>query len=223
MTVRKGFPLFKAFTSTGALAAGYKLYTYAAGTTTPKATYQDADKAAAHSNPVVLNALGEAEIFLDGSYKFTLTDTDDNIQTGWPVDDVTSLVDAADEIGFTPYGSVTSTKVQDAMEEMIDDISSNSDIQWEVIAADDDVLSGSGYLVDTLTGAAAITLTLPASPAEGNKVYFADAGGSFGLYNLIINRNGSNIVEAAENLTVNVSRAAFGLVYTNSTYGWVLV
>ena len=63
------------FTSTGAPLAGGKVYTYAAGTTTPKATYADADKVAANTNPVILDARGEAVIFWDGAYNVTITDS----------------------------------------------------------------------------------------------------------------------------------------------------
>lgn len=53
------------------LAAG-KLYTYAAGTTTPKATYTTAAGTTPNANPVVLDSAGRAVVFLDGSYKFRL-------------------------------------------------------------------------------------------------------------------------------------------------------
>lgn len=53
------------------LAAG-KLYTYAAGTTTPKATYTTAAGTIPNANPVVLDSAGRAVVFLDGSYKFRL-------------------------------------------------------------------------------------------------------------------------------------------------------
>lgn len=53
------------------LALG-KLYTYAAGTTTPKATYTAADGLTANPNPVVLDSAGRAVVFLDGPYKFRL-------------------------------------------------------------------------------------------------------------------------------------------------------
>jgi hypothetical protein len=53
------------------LASG-KLYTYAAGTTTPKATYTTAAATVANPNPIVLDSAGRAVAFLDGSYKFRL-------------------------------------------------------------------------------------------------------------------------------------------------------
>jgi hypothetical protein len=74
--------------------AGGKLYTYAAGTTTPKATYQDRDGDAAHTNPIVLDANGEcAQIWLDeGGYKFKLDDAND-VEL-WIEDDITTLDEA---------------------------------------------------------------------------------------------------------------------------------
>lgn len=58
--------------------AGGKIYTYAAGTSTPLSTYTDATGAVANTNPVVLDARGEASIFWDSvQYKVVVTDADD--------------------------------------------------------------------------------------------------------------------------------------------------
>ena len=71
-------PHFAYFTDNdGEPLAGGKLYTYAAGTNTPKATYTTAAGDIELSNPVVLDAYGRATIFLSGAYKFTLTDSAD--------------------------------------------------------------------------------------------------------------------------------------------------
>jgi microcystin-dependent protein len=62
----------------GAPLAGGKLYTYVAGTTTPQASYTDSSGATANSNPVILDARGEANVWLgESTYKFTLTDAND--------------------------------------------------------------------------------------------------------------------------------------------------
>jgi hypothetical protein len=61
------------FAANGAPLAGGKVYTYAAGTSTPLATYSDQAGATPNANPVVLNSRGEASIFWGtGPYKVTL-------------------------------------------------------------------------------------------------------------------------------------------------------
>ena len=59
--------------------SGGKLYTYAAGTTTPQATYTDAGGLTQNANPVVLDSSGRATVFLSGSYKFRLEDSLGNL------------------------------------------------------------------------------------------------------------------------------------------------
>lgn len=68
------------FTTPGVPAVGYKLMTWAAGTSTPQTTWADALKIAANPNPIILDGRGEAVIFWDGAYKIQLQDA-----TGAPV------------------------------------------------------------------------------------------------------------------------------------------
>jgi hypothetical protein len=67
----------------GAIAPGAKLYTYAAGTTTPLATYTDQTEAVANPNPIILDADGAAVVWLtDAAYKLVLkTSADVTIKT----------------------------------------------------------------------------------------------------------------------------------------------
>ena len=82
------YPLFRAFTDANLPAAGYKLYSYAAGTSTPLALLAS-DGVTPLANPVVLNSLGQADIRLQArAYKLTLTDPANVVQSGWPVDNV---------------------------------------------------------------------------------------------------------------------------------------
>lgn len=67
-------------TTTGNPLAGGKLYTYAAGTTDPLATYSDEGGSAENTNPVILDSRGEAQVWCTGAkYKFVLTDTHDSV------------------------------------------------------------------------------------------------------------------------------------------------
>lgn len=71
------------FDDNGVPLSGGKLYTYAAGTTTPKATYTDYTGAQAHTNPIILDAAGRppSEVWLTfgDAYKFILKDSNDTL------------------------------------------------------------------------------------------------------------------------------------------------
>lgn len=74
------------FDNSGNILSGGKIFTYAAGTTTPQATYTSSSGVTAHSNPIILDAAGRVpggEIWLtDGSqYKF-LIKTSTDVQIG---------------------------------------------------------------------------------------------------------------------------------------------
>jgi hypothetical protein len=92
----------------GGPLAGGKLYTYAAGTTTPKATFTTADGNVPNTNPVILDASGFANVWLgDGGYKFVLTDADDN--TIFTTDDIGGTSDAA--FGANVFAISTNTAI----------------------------------------------------------------------------------------------------------------
>ena len=62
------------FDDAGAALAGGKVYTYAAGTLTPKTTYTTEAGTVANANPIILDSAGRASIFLipGEAYKFIL-------------------------------------------------------------------------------------------------------------------------------------------------------
>ena len=79
--------------ATGAPLVGGLLYTYAAGTTTPQASYTDSTGATANTNPVVLDARGEANVWLaSATYKFKLASSD-NTEL-WTVDNISAPTSA---------------------------------------------------------------------------------------------------------------------------------
>lgn len=71
-------------TATGLPLVGGKVFTFAAGTNTPKTTWSDPLEAVPNTNPVILDSRGEAVIFWNGNYKIQLKDALDNII--WTVD-----------------------------------------------------------------------------------------------------------------------------------------
>jgi hypothetical protein len=81
-------------------------------------------------------------------------------------------------------------------------------------------VAGEGYFCDTTS--AAFTATLPASPSLGDECTFVDYAGTFDTNNLTVGRNSEKIEGTAADLTVSVERAAFTLVYSDSTQGWLL-
>jgi hypothetical protein len=86
-------PKQQIYGSDGKPLVGGKIYTYAAGTTTPLATYTDAGAGTSNTNPIILNSLGQANIWLapSSSYKFMVyTATDVPLYT---VDNITAPID----------------------------------------------------------------------------------------------------------------------------------
>lgn len=105
----------------GAPLVGGKIYTYAAGSSTPQATYTSAAGDVPQENPIILNSFGVPDnpIWLtEGqSYKFILKDAND-VQKGPPFDNVSGVGDTSVDIdqwnasGVTPtYVSATSFTV----------------------------------------------------------------------------------------------------------------
>ena len=91
---------------------------------------------------------------------------------------------------------------------------------WVSVDSSLTLFSGQKALVDT--SSSAVTLTLPSSPNLGDEVRIIDATNNAETNNITVARNGSNIMGLAENFTVNINEAAFGLVYFNASRGWVL-
>jgi hypothetical protein len=77
------------FDDNGNPLSGGKLYTYAATTTTPKATYTTEAGDIESPNPVILDSAGRATFFISGSYRFDLYDSSDVLVRS--TDDVSSF------------------------------------------------------------------------------------------------------------------------------------
>lgn len=101
--------------TTGALLVGGKLYSYAAGTSTPLVTYNTNVESVPtqNTNPVILDASGEASVWLSSSaYKFILTDADDVVL--WTVDNIKHINNLSIATAMLADGSVTTVKIADS-------------------------------------------------------------------------------------------------------------
>ena len=97
------FPKFRAFSANGAPLAGGKLYTYTAGTSSAYPTYTTATLAAANTNPVILDANGEAAVWPAPGYNYKLVLKDASDVTQWTVDSWSDGAYGA-TTSVTPYG-----------------------------------------------------------------------------------------------------------------------
>ena len=80
--------------------------------------------------------------------------------------------------------------------------------------------AGDKLFIDT---SAAKTITLPSSASLGDEIRIIDATGSAATNNITVARNGHKIIGADSDLTININRAGLGLVYYNTTQGWLLI
>ena len=97
-------------------------------------------------------------------------------------------------------------------------------VNWETTAITADpnpAVSGTGYFVNTTS--AAITITLPTSPAAGDIVAFADYALTWDTNNLILDPGSNKINGDTTDYTVSSEGKSLTLVYTDSTQGWKVV
>lgn len=91
-TVPMPLPRLQFFDSNGDPLAGGKVYFYAAGTSTPQATYADQGGTIQNTNPVILDSAGQATIWF-GPLAYDILLQDANGSQQWTVDDVSGWVD----------------------------------------------------------------------------------------------------------------------------------
>jgi hypothetical protein len=124
-----------------------KVYTYAGGTTTPIATYVDQVGATANTNPIILDARGMANIWLQStvSYKFVVTDSNDVTQ--YTTDNIVVPLDNLSFGSPPPIGNIEPDTGA------FTDLSATGDVTF------------SGFSYTQLTSGA--TSDRPAVPSEG--------------------------------------------------------
>ena len=74
-------------------------------------------------------------------------------------------------------------------------------------------------ILDTSGGVKVVNL--PSTATLGDEIRIIDGTGNAATNNITINRNGHKIEGSDSDLTIDVNRAAFGLVYYNVANGWL--
>jgi len=191
------------------LAGGF-LYTYAAGTTTPQATYTDSTASTANSNPIVLDSRGEANIWLSSAdYKFVLCDST-NTEI-WTVDNIAAPSTALSPV-FTSNVTISANTAGPAL--LVTQTGAGSAIRVQD-SADPDVtpfvVDTSGNVgIGTATPANAIdvaggSIQISASTGTARTLLSADASNS--IFEVSDDRNFVVKTNATTRLTINATTA----------------
>ena len=112
-----------------------------------------------------------------------------------------------------PNGSTIEVKSTGGLNNVAANITRNYSVA--VISSDTTAVSDTLYVLT-----ANLTLTLPASPSNGNSVKISNRSG---VATCVIARNGENIMGSASDLTIDKLNSGFELIYAGSTQGWVLI
>jgi hypothetical protein len=91
---------------------------------------------------------------------------------------------------------------------------------WAVQSSNFNATAGGRYWVDT--GSTPVTMTLPASPTSGDTIQVIDYSGTFSARNLTVGNNSNKIMRINDTMTVSTNGAAFTLVWSGSTNGWLM-
>ncbi len=183
-----------AFSSTGTLASQFDFIADSGAT-----TITGLDR----NNNTLVYDVGNIVVFVNG---ISLIDSADFSATnGFSV----SFVDALsinDEVKIVAFGKTASV--------------TTPPVRYLSRDSGDTLTVGDKAILDTTSSAP--TISLPATAALGDEVRVIDGTGNANTNNITIDRNGHKIQGVADNLIIDVDRAAIGLVYYNSTNGWIL-
>ena len=167
----------------------------------------DADAIAISSGGVV--TFTQAPVFPDGSIAVADLDIDGATDIG------ADLVDADLFIVDDGAGGTNRKVAASRIKTYI-----GGGTQWQAVkTANYTASAGQGVFANTTSSA--FTVTLPAGTL-GDEVTIVDYAGTFDSNALTVAANGSEkIFGSTDDLTVSTERAAFTLVFTDSTQGWL--
>lgn len=153
---------------------GY-IYTYAAGTSTPKDTYDDYAATIVNPNPIRTGSDGrpasDINVYLSGAYKIDIHDENDVALPGYPVDNVISATDI-DFTGLTAsiadLNSTTTTSIAKA-------------INYAIVLTD----RGKTVLMDASSGSLNVNLLAATTAADGYRITIKKTDNSLNMVTIV--------------------------------------
>ena len=156
---------------------------------------------------------------IDSQKELRLGDTDDSAYIGFKAAGTTTsytltmpgaVATSNDQILTSTTGGVLSW------------VDNSGGTSWQAVITADPATAtaGNGYFCNTTSAAFTVSL---AAGTLGDEVTIVDYAGTFDTNNLTVSPNGSEKINGvAADLTCAVERAAFTLVFTDTTQGWLL-
>jgi len=123
-----------------------------------------------------------------------------------------------DTTNFDGNLSSTDTNVQIALD-TLDDMTTS--YNYVIKSANYTAVNKDGILADTSAGG--FNVTLPAAPADGEMISIVDLTSSFNSNNLVVLRNGNNIMGLAQDMTLDVVNLNIGLIYVLANSDWRII
>ena len=194
------------FDNNGVPLAGGLLYTYEAGTTTPRQTYTDSSGTTTNSNPIVLDSAGRVpeQVWLTSgsSYKFILqTSTGVTVWTEDNVPPNSVVITSIDSSNVTFIQAGTGAVTRTAQSKMRD-----------VVSVKDFGAVGDGVTDDTV----AIQNAINAVASSGGVVYFPPSSGSYMFTALTVSANETELNLASSVDLRQTAITGFGITISGS-------
>jgi len=172
----------------GADYAGFKVWHYAAGTTTDKTVWSGADKSASQPQPMTADSNGWISFYADGDYRFDITDCDNTmIQSFDPIritQDVAAVWEGSNGTVSPPANDLNAwhlfvrhdgAGMFEGLE--VSDGNQYRDVTWSINAGVFNIKEPYGAVGDGVTDdAAAIQAALDAADTAGGGTVFAPDG-----------------------------------------------
>lgn len=216
--------------NSGNVLSGGKLYSYSAGTLTPKSTYTDAGGGTPNANPVVMDSAGRANVWLgSGNYKLILKTSAD--VTIWTVDNVPGVGYVNGDLTVTGNATIGGTLGVTGATSLTGNLAVNTN-KFNVTAS-----SGNTTVAGTLgvTGASTFgsTISSGAITATGGSVINSNSTSNYtfkgikfsndtlggGIYlskSRGVNAGENTIVQNGDELSFIIAEGANGSGYTNA-------